>query len=130
MKIGEAIQDLGRPVAYFPKLAEMIGVKECIFLSQLIYWTGKGSHDDGWIYKSQDEWLEETGLSNDAQRTARKNLKKLGLIAELNKKLEHRIYYQADIDRLGDIWDGNFAKQGTSTSGDAAGIRKGARDDS
>ena len=117
MKIGEAIQDLGRPVAYFPRLAEMIGVKECIFLSQLIYWTGKGSHDDGWIYKSQDEWLEETGMSNDAQRTARRNLKKLGLIAEKNKKLEHRIYYQADIDTLSELWDGNFAKQGTSTSG-------------
>jgi hypothetical protein len=34
-----------------------------IFARQLFFWDGKGETPGGWIYKTQKEWTEETGLS-------------------------------------------------------------------
>ena len=43
-----------RPIAYHPKLAQVLGgVKEALFVSQLLYWHGKGAHKNGWIWKFQ-----------------------------------------------------------------------------
>ena len=52
-----------RPVAYHPALVKVAGsVTAALFLSQLLYWHGKGS-DPEWIYKTQADMEEETGLS-------------------------------------------------------------------
>ena len=36
-----------RPVAYHPRLATVIGVKETVFVCQLLYWDGRGARKDG-----------------------------------------------------------------------------------
>ena len=48
MKKSALIELLGdRPVAYHPMLAKRLGsVKAALFLSQLLYWHGKGRHGD------------------------------------------------------------------------------------
>ena len=57
-----------RPIAYHPLLAKALGgVKQAVFVSQLLYWTGKGKRADGFIWKTQEEWADETGLSAGEQ---------------------------------------------------------------
>ena len=90
-----------RPVAYHPLLAKVLGgVKQAIFVSQLFYWTGKGKRADGFIWKTQDEWYDETGLSANEQRTARKHLVKSGVLQEKLKGVPARLYYRIDTDVL------------------------------
>ena len=100
MKLGEVLLNLGRPIAFYPGLAKVIGIKESIFLQQLIYWTGKGKDPDGWIYKTADEWEDETCLSKKEQVRVRNNLKDLGLIEEQHKRLDHMMFYRVVINRL------------------------------
>jgi hypothetical protein len=69
-----------RVVAYHPSFAAIAGgVTAGLFLAQLFYWHDKGSDPDGWIYKTQAEWEEETGLSRWEQETARRRLRERGL---------------------------------------------------
>lgn len=95
----EILQD--RPVAYHPALAKAVGgVKEAIFLGQLLYWHGKGKRSDGWIWKSQAEMEEETALSRTEQETARRNLGKLGLIEEKLMGVPATLHYRLDIPQI------------------------------
>lgn len=79
-----------RPVAFHPALARAAGSAAAgLFLSQLFYWHEKGRHPDGWIYKDHKEWTDETYLTQDEQRGARKALEK------------QRIIEVSDVRRLG-----------------------------
>jgi hypothetical protein len=92
MKLSDLLEDGGRPVAYYPSLALVLGgVKEAISLCQLIYWTGKQSDKDGWIYKQSNEVKQETGLSWKEQKTARRNLIKLGVLKALYQSTSPRL---------------------------------------
>lgn len=58
---------LDRPIAFQRSFIRLdIGVTAALFLSQMTYWTNR-SDDDGWVYKTQEEWEEETGLSRYEQ---------------------------------------------------------------
>jgi hypothetical protein len=74
MKISDALKSLGRPVVFYPRLAEVFGIQESIFISHFVYWSDKSMHPDGWIYKDRKEILEETGLSYEQQRRVRRVL--------------------------------------------------------
>ena len=50
------------------------------------------------IYKTQLELIEETGLTRDEQRTARKALKAKGLLHERYDRLEHQLYFQVQME--------------------------------
>jgi len=90
-----------RPVAYHPDLARILGgVKQAIFVSQLLYWTDKGSRADGFIWKTQEEWTDETGLSAGEQRTARKHLVEQGILIERLQDIPARLYYKLNLDTL------------------------------
>jgi hypothetical protein len=90
-----------RPIAYHPILAKALGgVKQAVFVSQLLYWTGKGKRADGFIWKTQEEWTDETGLSAYEQRTARKHLVKSGVLQEKLKSVPARLYYRLNTDVL------------------------------
>lgn len=58
-----------------------------LILSQLVYWTGRGSDQNGWIYKSYDDWQEEIFLSQKVVMTAVKKLRKLDLIETEVRKI-------------------------------------------
>lgn len=55
-------------------------LETALFLSQLIYWTGKVKSDNGWVYKNYKEWEEEISLSEYQVRKARKKLEKMGIL--------------------------------------------------
>jgi len=90
-----------RPVAYHPILAKSCGgVAAALFLSQLLYWTGRGKLADGWVWKSADDMEDETGLTRNEQETARKKLKALGILEEKLKGVPATLHYRVDFDAL------------------------------
>ena len=57
-----------RAIAYHKPLADIGGgALAGLFLSQLYYWSDKGSRSDEFIYKTQTEWQEETGMTRRQQ---------------------------------------------------------------
>ena len=97
------LASLGRAIAYYPQLSIYLGNPSAgILLSQLIYWHDKTENSLG-VYKTSAEWNEETGLSYRHQATARTLLKKLGLITETEKRLEHKLYFKLNVKEF-DQW--------------------------
>jgi hypothetical protein len=90
-----------RPVAYHPMIARVLGdVKQALFVCQLLYWHDKGKLPEGWIWKKQDDWTEETGLSRYEQETARKHLKAKGVLEEDLRGIPATLHYKLNLDRL------------------------------
>lgn len=105
----EQLRDIGRPVAVYPRLTKALGsTTAMLFFCQLMYWDGKGDDEDGWIYKTQDEWEEEIGLTRREQETARKRLKAAGVLEERRRgvpaKLYYRINHEAASTVLSSVW--------------------------
>lgn len=113
MKLSDYIIDFGRVVAYHPKLREIqdengntLTAISVLLLCQLLYWTEKGRNkNQGWIHKESTEIQEETGLSYNEQRTARRNLIELGLIEEHYRRSVHEMHFKVDVDRLNHLWE-------------------------
>jgi hypothetical protein len=74
-----------------------------LFLHQLVYWVGKEHDEEGWIYKTQLEIEEETGLSRRHQEKARDILLSQGVLQEKRKGLPRRLWYWVDLEALLDI---------------------------
>ena len=105
MKPTEIIPDVGRPVAYYPSLAKVVGgVKAALLLCQIVYWSDKTKDEDGWIYKSVDAWEKETGLSYKEQRAARKKLLDIGVMQEWDDRAGKRLHFRFNRDALEDLW--------------------------
>ncbi|EPG3452740.1 replication protein RepO [Klebsiella oxytoca] len=91
---------LDRPIAFQRSFIRLnIGVTAALFLSQMTYWTNR-SDDEGWVYKTQEEWEEETGLSRYEQEGARKKLRSIGVLLEKKKGVPARLFYKIDNDVL------------------------------
>lgn len=90
-----------RPIAYHPILAKVFGsVTSALFLSQLGYWSDKGADPSGWIWKTEAEMTEETGLSRSEQQTAREVLVWSGVLQEKRKGVPARMWFKIDWDML------------------------------
>ena len=113
MRLTDFLIDIGRPVAYYPQLSHITGgVKETLFLCQLLYWNGKQANKNGWIYKTQKEMFEETGLSRYEQEAARRNLREKGFIKEVRKGVPAKMHYRVDLDAISKAWE-DFMKKET-----------------
>ena len=103
MNPSDIIRGFGRPVAYYPALAEHLGgVSATVLFCQMTYWMDKLTSDLG-VHKTSDEIQAETGLSYEEQLTARKKLKRLGVLVETHKRLEHRIYFKINFERVDQV---------------------------
>jgi hypothetical protein len=101
MRIVDVLTDVGRPMHYFPRLAKAVGgVHACVFVCQMMYWRDKGITEDNWIWKTQSEIEEETGLSRWEQATVRAKLVSLGILEENYHRINHRMYFRIDTDNL------------------------------
>lgn len=106
MRVSDVLRDIGRPVAYYPGLARHLGgVKATVFFCQIFYWQSRATSELG-VHKTADELRDETGLTYEEQRAARRALKKSGVLIETEKRLEHKIYYQIDGDALERVVEG------------------------
>jgi hypothetical protein len=59
-----------RPVLFYPAIAQVIGIKEAIFCSQILYWTPKASNKEGRHPDHGLVVLEKKSMSNFAFRRA------------------------------------------------------------
>jgi len=93
-----------RPIAYHRSFVDFgAGVTGAVLLSQLWYWTSRTKDPDGWIYKTQVEWQEETGLSRHEQDTARKHLREVGVIEEKLASVPARLYYRINVKKICEV---------------------------
>jgi hypothetical protein len=97
---------LRRPIAFHRVFADLAGgATGGLFMSQLFYWSDKGADPDGWIYKTQDEWEEETALTRSEQERARKHLRALGILEETRRGVPSRLYYRLNVACLATMLD-------------------------
>jgi hypothetical protein len=95
---------LDRPIAFHRIFAHAAGGPlEGLFLSQAVYWSPRSNDPDGWFFKTQAEWWEETGLSRFNQETARRKLRATGILREKRAGQKGNIYFQIDFARLSQI---------------------------
>lgn len=88
-----------RVVAYSPALARVLGgVPEGVFMAQAMYWSQRT--EDGWFWKSAQEWEEETALTERQQRRVRKHLVELGVLEEYYERATHRMWYRVNFEAL------------------------------
>lgn len=89
------------PIAFYRPFADLAGsATGGLFFSQLMYWSGKGVDEEGWIFKTQHEWEEETFLTRSEQESARKALRKIGVLEEKKKGTPARLYYKINFENL------------------------------
>jgi hypothetical protein len=96
---------LDRPIAFHRVFVELAGsVTAGLLLSQGYYWTRikrqTEPESDGWFYKTQDEWADETGMGRSEQETARKRLRQTAFWQEDRRGLPAKLYFRVDIAQL------------------------------
>ena len=105
MKLSSFFNEIGRPVAYYARLNKITGSAiATLFLCQFLYWEGKQRDPDGWIYKTQSDIEEETGLSRREQESARKDLGALGFLEERRVGIPARLEYRPNLDEIDRQW--------------------------
>lgn len=111
MSFSQSLRQLGQPIAYYPQLAKPLGgVTAAVLFGQLFYWQDKTDNPLG-VYKTLDELMEETGLTERELRSAREKLRELGIVIETNKRLEHRLYFKVDFEAFDRLMAQYFANR-------------------
>lgn len=93
---------VGRPpISFYQPFGRLAGSAGAgLFLSQLIYWSSRGTDPDGWIYKTQAEWIEETCLKRGEQESARRKLIDLGILIEDKRGIPYQLFFKIDFQVL------------------------------
>ena len=84
------------PVSFHRCLVPVTGgVASALMLSQAI-WTTQALEPSagGWFIRSQEQWTEETGLSRWEQETARRALRRAGLLEERRVGMPAKLWYR------------------------------------
>ena len=98
---------LDRPIAFHRPLAKLAGsISAGLLLSQAVYWSRRTDDQDGWFWKTQSEWEEETCLTRREQESARALLRRLEysgrpLWLEERRGVPAKSYYRVDFQVLG-----------------------------
>lgn len=88
---------LDRPIAFHRVFVTLTGsVAAALMLSQAIYWSLRTKDPNGWFYKTQEEWEEETGLTRREQETARKQLRGTGFWQEDRRDVPAKLFFRID----------------------------------
>lgn len=127
MKMQEMSKLFDRPIAFHRSFVDLsaAGVTGALFLSQLWYWSYRTNDPAGWVYKTQTDWQEETGLTPGEQRTARKHLQAAGLIEEELRGVPAQLYYRVCADAI--LAALNIQLLGNLTTGSAETSQQGVR---
>lgn len=104
MRLSQHIINIGRAVAYYPKLKRLTkSTTASILLCQLLYSSDKTA--DGWTDKDSYEIEDETGLTYNEQVNARKKLKELGILEEKYYRLSHKMSFYINQEELNRQWE-------------------------
>ena len=108
-----ALKEIGSFVPYHPKIARAVGVKEAIFLEQVLFLSNIAKkEEEGWVYMDSFSIKEKTALTYKEQLRIRETLKSLGrlhpdkdedpnnpdpgVLDEENHRLEHQLYFRVN----------------------------------
>jgi hypothetical protein len=106
MKLTDFIDDVGRPVAYYPAMRHITGsCTATILLCQFVFWRGKEADPEGWLFKTGPEIEEETGLTRPEQETARQKLRERKILKEKKEGIPCKLHYMLDLDRINQLWE-------------------------
>ncbi len=101
------------PVSFHRCLVPVTGgITSALLLSQAIWmsqWLEPAA--DGWFLRSQDEWTQETGLSRWEQESARRALRRSGLLEERRIGMPARLWFRVCPDA---VWRALQAAAGQS----------------
>jgi hypothetical protein len=112
------VKDLlpNRVVGYSPDLARIVGGATIgLFLSQLLFLSDKGANPEGWVYKSEAEMGQETGLTKREQQTARRKLLALGIIAIMRGGWKNTYHFKVLWEKLYQVITGSQQIQNVPT---------------
>lgn len=101
------------PVSFHRCLVPVTGgITSALLLSQAI-WTSQWLEPaaEGWFLRSQDEWTQETGLSRWEQESARRALRRSGLLEERRIGMPARLWFRVRPDA---VWRALQAAAGQS----------------
>jgi hypothetical protein len=99
----EALRDiLDRPIAFHRAFVKLAGsITAALMLSQAMYWSKRATtNDEGWFFKTREQWEEETGLSRFEQEGARKALRGFSFWKEELRGVPARMHYRVDMAAL------------------------------
>ncbi|RMF71566.1 MAG: hypothetical protein D6740_06580, partial [Alphaproteobacteria bacterium] len=84
-----------RPIAVYPIYIQMTGkLTSAYLLSQIMYWFASSGKDK--IYKTNDEIIQETSLSLDEFKSAKRLLKQIPWLTISIEGVPARTYYEID----------------------------------
>ncbi|MGQ1340838.1 DNA-binding protein [Acinetobacter baumannii] len=90
-----------RPIAFNRHYVSLgCGINGALMLSQMVYWSKRTKDKNGYFYKTQDDWEQETGLTRREQETARKKLRELGFVSEHKHGVPCKVHFRVEHDNL------------------------------
>jgi hypothetical protein len=102
-----------RPIAFNREFVRMgCGINGSLMLSQCVYWSSRTKNSDGWFYKTQAEWEDETGMTRHELDGARKKLKSLGFIEEKKQGIPCKLNYRIVANKIAEKWQTGLPKSG------------------
>ncbi|MDD5396588.1 MAG: hypothetical protein PHW24_00845 [Candidatus Moranbacteria bacterium] len=95
------LKSLGtKPIAFNPDLARIAGSATAgLLMSQLLYWWGKG-HNKDYVYKTIEQFKEETCLTRSEQQTAIKKWEKLNVLTVKARGIPPKRRFYLNTDKL------------------------------
>lgn len=91
-------QEKPKPIP--PKLVRIYGYPLSAMISQLLFWHGNGKRRDGFIYKTEQGFMDEIGLSSAQQKLAIKKGKVFGFLEVVRKGIPAKRHYRLNYNRL------------------------------
>ncbi|MBL8204013.1 MAG: HNH endonuclease [Blastocatellia bacterium] len=92
---------MGHSIAFHAALAELTGsLAAGLLLSQAVYWATRTKDPDGWFYKTQADWYQETGLTRTEQNKARARLRGFAFWQEHRRGAPATLHYRVDFEGL------------------------------
>lgn len=91
-------QEGSKPIP--PKLVRIYGYPLTAIVSQLLFWKGMEKRKDGYIYKTEKDFINELGLSSAQQKLAIKKGKAFGFLKVERKGIPAKRHYLLNYDRL------------------------------
>ena len=98
----DALDDiLDRPIAFNPSFKKITGsTNAALLLSQAFYWSKRTKDPEGWFYKVRQEWVDETGLTEDELDGARLKCRERGVIEEKLKGVPATLHYRVNKQKV------------------------------
>lgn len=91
-------QEKPKPIP--PKLVRIYGYPLSAMISQLLFWKGMEMRKDGYIYKTEKDFINELGLSSAQQKLAIKKGREFGFLKVVRKGVPAKRHYLLNYDRL------------------------------